>query len=95
MERIGRVLKLGLEEQGRDREAGHAAEACGNGGSALSRMDDVSAFPEHVACSEVGKVGSELGQIWAESDIMPKTKFDLHGLLYNFHLGTMVIRAVD
>ena len=52
-------------------------------------------FTKHVACSEVGKVGAELGQIWAESDIGPKTKFDLHGLLYNLHLGTMVIRVVD
>ena len=42
-------------------------------------------FTEHVACSEVGKAGAELGQIWAESDIGPKTKFDLHGLLYNFY----------
>ena len=52
-------------------------------------------FTEHVACSEVGKVGAKLGQIWDESDIGPKTKFDLHGLLYNFHLATMVIRVVD
>ena len=52
-------------------------------------------FTEHVVCNEVGKVGAELGQIWAESDIGPKMKFDLHRLLYNLHLGTMVIRAID
>ena len=52
-------------------------------------------FTEHVACSEVGKVGAELGWIRADSDTGPKMKFDLHGLLYNFHLGTMVIRVVD
>ena len=52
-------------------------------------------FTEHVACSEVGKVGAELGQIWAEPDIGPKPKFDLHGLLYNIDLGTMVIKVVD
>jgi len=71
------------------------ATARGNGGARSAAWVTHRPFAEHLACSEVGKVGAELGQIWAESDIGPKTKFDLHGLLYNFHLGTMVIRVVD
>ena len=33
-----------LDEQGRDREEEHMAVACGNGGSALSRMGDALTF---------------------------------------------------
>ena len=51
-------------------------------------------FTEHVACSEVDKAGAKLGWIRANSDFGPKMKFDLHELLYNFHVGTMVIREV-
>ena len=52
-------------------------------------------FIEHLAGSDLEKVGRGSGLIWAESDIGPKTKFDLHGLLYNFHFGTVVIRAAN
>jgi len=52
-------------------------------------------FTEHVACSEVGKAGAGLCRIRANSDFGPKMKFDLPGVLYSFHVGTMVIRAVD
>ena len=40
---------------------------------------------EHVASVGVGKVGAELGQIWADLDLRPKTKFVHLGLLYIFH----------
>ena len=31
-------------------------------------------FTEHVAGSDVGKVGAKLGQLWADLDLGPKTK---------------------
>ena len=50
-------------------------------------------FPEHVAGVGVGKVGAGLGQIWADLDLRPKTKFEDRELLYIFYLETKVIRA--
>jgi len=50
---------------------------------------------EHVACGEVGKVGAELGRLQADLDVGPKRKVAAHEQLYKFHLGAMVIRAVD
>ena len=50
---------------------------------------------EHVACDEVGKVGDELGWLWADLDLGPKSKVATQEQLYKFHLGAMVIRAVD
>ena len=34
-----------------------------------------------------------LGQIWADLNLGPKTKFEARELLYIFHLETKVIRA--
>ena len=42
-------------------------------------------FTEHVACSEVGKVEAELGQLRADLDLGPKSKVEAHELLYNFY----------
>ena len=42
-------------------------------------------FPEHVAGVGVGKVGMELGQIWADLDLGPKTKFEAREVLYIFY----------
>ena len=50
---------------------------------------------EHVARVGVGKVGAELGQIWADLDLGPKTKFEARELLYIFYLKCTVIRVVD
>ena len=36
-----------------------------------------------------------LGRICADLDLGPETKFEARELLFIFHLGTMVIRAVD
>ena len=52
-------------------------------------------FPEHVAGVGVGKVGAGLGQIWADLDLGPKTKFEARELLYIFYLKCTVIRVVD
>jgi len=38
-------------------------------------------------------VDAGLGQIWADLDLGPKTKFEARELLYIFYLETKVIRA--
>ena len=43
----------------------------------------------------VGKVGAKLGQIWADLDLGPKTKFVHLVMLYISHLSCQVIRALD
>ena len=40
---------------------------------------------EHVAGVGVGRVGAELGQIGADLDLGPKTKFEARELLYIFY----------
>ena len=52
-------------------------------------------FPEHVAGVGVGKVGTKLGQIWADLDLKPKTKFVHLDMLYISYLSFQVIRALD
>ena len=42
-------------------------------------------FSEHVACSEVGKVGAKLGWLRADLDLGPKSKVEAYELLYNFY----------
>ena len=42
-------------------------------------------FSEHVALSDVGKVGAELGRLRANLDLGPKRKVKAHELLYNFY----------
>jgi hypothetical protein len=58
-------------------------------------MVTVLAFDRHAAGNELGKVGSILGQICAESANGPKTKFDHLGLLFISYLGCSAIRAID
>jgi hypothetical protein len=41
-------------------------------------------FLKHVAGVGEGKVDVDLGQIWAELDLGPRTKFALLLMLYNF-----------
>ena len=48
-----------------------------------------------MAGAEVGEVDAGLGQIWANLDLGPKTKFEARELLYIFHLETKVIRALQ
>ena len=48
---------------------------------------------EQVAGAGVGEVDAGLGQIWADLDLGPKTKFEARELLYIFYLETKVIRA--
>ena len=43
----------------------------------------------------VGKVGAELGQIWADLDLELKTKFVHLDMLYISYLSFQVIRALD
>ena len=50
---------------------------------------------EHVASVGVGKVGAKLGQIWADLDLGPKTKFVHLNMLYISYLSCQVIRALD
>ena len=52
-------------------------------------------FSEHVACSEVGKVGAKLGWLWADLDLDPKSKVATQEQIYKFHLGAMIISVVD
>ena len=42
-----------------------------------------------------GAVGAELGWVRADLDLGPKSKVATQEQLYKFHLGAMVIRAVD
>ena len=50
---------------------------------------------EQVAGAGVGEVDAGLGQILADLDLMPKTKFEARELLYIFYLKCIVIRVVD
>jgi hypothetical protein len=52
-------------------------------------------FVGHVASNEVVSVERDLGQIWANLDLGPKSKVVAHEKLYDFHFGAMVIRVVD
>ena len=48
---------------------------------------------EQVVGAGVGEVDTGLGQIWADLDLGPKTKFEDCELLYIFYLETKVIRT--
>ena len=43
----------------------------------------------------MGEVDAGLGQIWADLDLGPKTKFEARELLYILYLKYTVIRVVD
>ena len=66
-------------------ETDHAAVSWGAWRPRPQHMSSFGQFPEHVASVGVGKVGAELGQIWTDLDLGPKTKFVHLGLLYIFH----------
>jgi len=71
-----------LKQQGCDSEAGHAAAAGVRGVHARRpRRQSV----KHVVSVAVGKVGADLGRLWAESANGPKTKFSHLDPLYIFY----------
>jgi hypothetical protein len=53
-----------------------------HGCHALATRRPFGHFIEQAVYSEVIKVGADLGSFWANLDLRPETKFDLHGLLY-------------
>ena len=95
---MGQLWRTVLEEQrARWRVAGGGTHGSG-GGAWRPRSQHASSFghfPEHVAGVGVGKVGARLGQIWADLDLGPKTKFEARELLYIFYLKCTGIRVVD
>jgi len=84
-------------------EARQRGRARGSGGGALlvhgrhaqATRRPLGRFREHLAGDGVAGVESGLGQIWADLDLGPKTKFEARELLYIFHLETKVIRALQ
>ena len=42
-------------------------------------------FNKQVADDDVGKVGAELGQLWADLDLGPKSKVVAHLMIYKTH----------
>ena len=62
-------------------EVGHASAMGACSGAWRPRRQNV----EHVVSVGVGKVGVELGQIWADLDLGPKTKFEAREVLYIFY----------
>jgi hypothetical protein len=51
--------------------------------------------PEHVVGVGEGKVDVDLGWIWAELSLGPKTKVEAHEQLYTFCLKHKVISVLD
>ena len=88
-------LLIGSWAQGTAVEADHAARKLGHGGHIHGHASPFGQILEHVAGVGVGRVGAELGQIWADLDLGPKTKFEARELLYIFYLKCTVIRVVD
>ena len=84
-------------------EARQRGRARGSGGGALlvhgrhaqATRRPLGRFREHLVGDRVAGVERGLGQIWADSDLGPKTKFEARELLYIFHLETKVIRALQ
>ena len=66
-----------------------------NGGARTAAWRPRWRSVEQVAGAGVGEVDAGLGQIWADLDLRPKTKFEAHELLYIFYLKCTVIRVVD
>ena len=70
--------------------------ACGSNGGACSRAWRTRRqFVEHVEGDGACAVGTNLVQVQPDLDLEPKSKVVAHEQLYKFHLGDMVIRAVD
>ena len=80
-----------LKEQGRDREVGPAVVV---GALDVHAWRHVSIRSSRWRAQEWTWWGADLGRSRAESDIGSKMKFEDHELLFIFHLGTMVIRAL-
>jgi len=66
-----------------------------NGGARTAAWRPCWRSIEQVAGAGVGEVDVGLGQIWADLDLGPKTKFEARELLYIFYLKCTVIRVVD
>ena len=66
-----------------------------NGGARTAAWRPRWCSVEQVAGVGVGEVDAGLGQIWADLDLGPKTKFEARELLYIFYLKCTVIRVVD
>ena len=66
-----------------------------NGGARTAAWRPRWRSVEQVAGAGVGEVDAGLGQIWADLDLGPKTKFVHHVMLYISHLSCQVIRALD
>ena len=66
-------------------EADHAAVSRGAWRPRPQYASPFGQFLEHVASVGVGKVGAKLGQIWADLNLGPKTKFVHLDMLYIFH----------
>ena len=84
----GCVVTLGhsyLEAQGAGRRVAWSSDARRPWGASSGAWQPHRQNVEHVASVGVGKVGAELGRIWADLDLRPKTKFVHLGLLYIFH----------
>ena len=73
--------------------------ACGsrasNGGARTAAWRPRWRSVEQVVGAGVGEVDAGLGQIWADLDLGPKTKFEARELVYIFYLKCIVIRVVD
>ena len=78
-------LLIGSWAQGMAVEADHAARKLGHGGHVHGHASPFGQILEHVAGVGVGRVGAELGQIWADLDLGPKTKFEAREVLYIFY----------
>jgi hypothetical protein len=66
-----------------------------HGYHALGACHSLGQFPQHVVGVSEGKVDVDLGQIWAELGLGPKTKVEAHEHLYTFHLKHKVISVLD
>jgi len=92
------VVTLGrsyLEAQGVGRHVAWSSDARRPWGASSGAWRPRRQNVEHVASVGEGKVGAKLGQIWADLDLGPKTKFEARELLYIFYLMCTVIRVVD
>ena len=84
-------------------EARQRGRARGSGGGTLlvhgchaqATRRPLGRFREHLAGDGVAGVEHGLGQIWADLDLRPKTKFEARELLYVLYLKCTVIRVVD
>jgi hypothetical protein len=72
---------LALEEA---KASGRTAARPG-AGSRMVATSPMGQFSEHLVCSEVAKVDVNLGQLRADLDPGPKTKFAAHMMLYIFY----------